>query len=64
MEQQTSTKQAVLSAIAQLPDDASLEEILDGILLRMKVERGRSQIAAGEGLSHEDVERRLSRWLG
>ena len=64
MEPQASTRQVVLNAIEQLPDDASLEEILDGILLRMKVERGRAQIAAGEGISHEDVERRLARWLG
>jgi hypothetical protein len=64
MEQQISTKQVVLSAIQKLPDDATLEEILDGILLRLKVERGRAQIAAGEGISHEEVERRLARWLG
>ena len=61
---QATTKQVVLRAIEQLPDDASLEQILDGILLRLKVERGRAQIAAADGISHEDVERRMSRWLG
>ena len=61
---QATTKQVVLRAIEQLPDDASLEQILDGVLLRLKVERGRAQIAAGEGISHEELERRLSRWLG
>ena len=58
------TKQAVLQAISELPDNASVEEILDVVLLRMKVERGRQQIAAGEGLSHEEVRERLARWLG
>ncbi len=58
------TKEAVLRTIQQLPDDATLDEILDGILLRLKVERGRAQLAAGQGIPHEQVKERLARWLG
>ena len=58
------TKEAVLRTISELPDDASLEEILDAILLRLKVERGRQQIAEGRSLSHGEVRERLARWLG
>jgi hypothetical protein len=58
------TKEAVLQAISELPEDASLEEILDVVILRLKVERGRQQIAAGQGLDHQEVRERLARWLG
>ena len=57
------TKESVLQAISELPDDASLEEILDAVLLRLKVERGRRQIQEGQGVSHEEVRERLARWL-
>jgi hypothetical protein len=57
------TKESVLQAIRELPDDASLEEILDAVLLRLKVERGRRQIEEGQGISHEQVRERLAKWL-
>ena len=63
MERETNSKQAVLRALEELPDDASLDEILDGLLLRLKVERGRAQIQAGKGIPHEDVKQRLAKWL-
>jgi hypothetical protein len=57
------TKESVLQTIRELPDDASLEEILDAVLLRLKVERGRRQIEDGRGLSHEEAKERLAKWL-
>ena len=58
-----STKELVLKAIQELPDDAGLEEILDGILLRLKVERGRAQVDSGKGIAHDEVKQRLAKWL-
>ena len=57
------TKESVLQTISELPDDASLEEILDAALLRQKVERGRWQIQEGRGIPHEEVRERLAKWL-
>lgn len=62
-EENMTTKEIVLRAIHELPADASIEEILDAVLLRLKVERGRQQIADGQGLSHSEVRERLARWL-
>ncbi len=56
-------KEFVLQAIRDLPEDASLDEIMDAVLLRVKVERGKRQIQNGQGLSHEQVRERLARWL-
>ncbi len=55
------TKESVLQAIRELPDDASLEEILDAVLLRIKVERGRREIQEGKGIPHAQVRERLAR---
>ena len=52
-----------MHAIAELPDDATTDDILDRLLLRLKVERGRAEIAAGNGISHADARRRLAKWL-
>lgn len=56
-------KESVLQSIRELPDDASLEEILDTVLLRLKVVRGKHQIQQGHGIAHEEVRERLARWL-
>ena len=57
------TKQSVLQTISELPDDVSLEEILDAVILRLKVERGRRQIEEGRGISHGEAKERLAKWL-
>ena len=57
------TKESVLQTISELPDDATLEEILDAVLLRLKVERGRRQIQECQGVPHEEVRERLAKWL-
>ena len=54
------TKESVLQAIRELPDDASLEEIMDAVLLRLEVERGRRQIVAGDHIPHEQVREQLA----
>ena len=56
-------KEFVLQTTSAVPDDASLEEILDAVLLRLKVERGRRQIQEGGGAPHEEVRERLAKWL-
>lgn len=48
----------------QLPDDASFEDIQYHIYVREKIERGLMDIQDGRVLSQEDVEERMSKWLG
>ena len=57
------SKQQVLQAIEELPDDASAEDALDRILLLVKVERGLRQADEGHLMSQEDVRQRMARWL-
>lgn len=45
-----------------MPSDITFEEVLERIYMLQKIERGRQQIAAGEGISHEEAKRQMKRW--
>jgi len=45
-----------------MPSDATFEEVMERVYLLHKIERGRQQIAAGQGVPHEEAERRMKRW--
>jgi predicted transcriptional regulator len=57
-------KEEVRKLLDQIPDDSSFEEIQYHIYVREKIERGLKDIKEGRVLSHEEVERRMAKWLG
>ncbi|HEY3414020.1 MAG TPA: hypothetical protein VGM51_13345 [Armatimonadota bacterium] len=58
-----SAKFEVSRMLEELPDDVSYEDIQYHIYVRQKVARGLLDVQEGRLMSHEDAERRLSRWL-
>jgi len=48
----------------QLPDDASFEDIQYHIYVREKIEHGLKDIQEGRVLTQEEVEEKMSKWLG
>lgn len=56
-------KEEVSKLLANLPDDCSLEDIQYHLYVLQKVERGLADVKEGRVLSHEDVEKRMARWL-
>jgi predicted transcriptional regulator len=56
-------KQQVQDILENLPEDASLEDIQYHIFVRQKIELGLADVAAGRVISHEEVQRRLAKWL-
>jgi predicted transcriptional regulator len=56
-------KQQVQEILENLPEDASLEDIQYHIFVRQKIEQGLADVDAGRVISHEEVKRRLSKWL-
>lgn len=57
------TKELVLEAIKDLPENAPVEDAMERLLLLAKIERGIEQADAGETISHSEVKQRLSKWL-
>jgi predicted transcriptional regulator len=58
-----SAKKVVLDLVKKLPDDCTLEDVQHELYLRQKIERSLEAAAAGRVHSHEQVKKRLSRWL-
>ncbi|HSG30146.1 MAG TPA: hypothetical protein VLB82_01220 [Thermodesulfobacteriota bacterium] len=56
-------KEVMVDAIKSLPDDTSFEEAMERLYLLSKVERGLRQADNGETISHEQVIKRLDKWL-
>ena len=51
-------KEKMIQAIQALPDNASIEDAMERLLLLAKIERGIQQADAGELIPHEKVKER------
>jgi predicted transcriptional regulator len=54
--QSTAGKQRILDA---LNEDASIEEAIERLYFLAKIERGMTQLDAGQSIDHEEVKRRV-----
>lgn len=53
------TRERMLEAIRELPEDASVDDAIERLVLLAKIEEGLAQLDRGEGIPHEEVKRRL-----
>jgi predicted transcriptional regulator len=57
------TKEKVVQAVQSLPEDASIEDAMERLLLLAKIERGIQQADAGQLIPHDQVKERMAKWL-
>lgn len=57
-------KEEVQRLLETLPDETSFEDIHYHIYVQQAIRRGREAAQRGELLDQEDVEKRMSKWLG
>ncbi|MCK4417671.1 MAG: hypothetical protein KAV99_05845 [Candidatus Latescibacteria bacterium] len=57
-------KEEIRKMLDQIPDDVSFEDIQYHIYVREKIERGLKDVEEGRVLSQQEIERRMSKWLG
>ena len=57
-------KEAVRRLLDELPDEASFEDIQYHIYVQEAVQLGLDAAARGELVDQEEVERRMTKWLG
>ncbi len=57
-------KQEVKEILSRLPDDTTLEDIQYHLYVLQKIERGLDDVRKGRVYSHEEIEKRMSKWLG
>ncbi|MEJ2744837.1 MAG: hypothetical protein P8123_03995 [bacterium] len=53
------TKEKMLKAVSDLPDNASIEDAMERLLFLAKVERGLQEADSGQTLSHAQVKERI-----
>jgi len=56
-------KEQVLNMVRDLPEDVTLDDIMAEIYFKAQVDDGLKELDEGKGIPHEDVEKRMSRWL-
>lgn len=56
-------KDEVRKLLDRLPDEASFQEIQYQVYVLDEISRGADEIDRGEGIEHEEVKRRLAKWL-
>ena len=53
------TKERVLEAVRDLPEDATVEDAMERLYFLAKIEEGERQADAGRTMSHEEAKRRI-----
>jgi predicted transcriptional regulator len=56
-------KQTILKALEDLPDEVTVDQAIERLILLYKVERGLQQAQTGQKVSQEEARNRMSRWL-
>lgn len=56
-------KEIAIELIRQLPDDTTLDEIMEELFVRRTIEERLRELDEQGGLSHEEVKQRLAKWL-
>jgi predicted transcriptional regulator len=56
-------KEQVMNMVGALPDDVTIDDILAEIYFKGQVDAGLKELDAGQSVPHEDVEKRMSKWL-
>lgn len=57
------TKEKVIKTVSNLPDNFSLDELIDKLIFIEKVQKGLEDSLADKVYSKEDATKRLSKWL-
>lgn len=57
------TKDKVISSLKKLPDDVTIDDILDQIILIEKIEKGMDQSNKNQVIPDEELDQRLKQWL-
>ena len=57
------TREIAKSVIEALPEDASMDDIMQALYIRAKLERAERSIEDGHGIPHAEAKQRLKKWL-
>ncbi|MBM4135791.1 MAG: hypothetical protein FJ241_03055 [Nitrospira sp.] len=56
-------KEQVIRIIQELPDEVSIDDIMAELYFKLQIDTGLKELDNGKGIAHEEVEKRMSKWL-
>ena len=56
-------KDEVIKMISKMPDDVSIDDIMEELYFKLQVNRGLQDLEDDKGISHEEVEKKVQQWL-
>jgi predicted transcriptional regulator len=56
-------KEKVIELIKAMPDDITVDDIMEELYFKTQVDEGLAQLDRGEFVTQEEVEKRMSKWL-
>ena len=56
-------KKEVIKMIQSLPDEVTIDDIMAELYFKLQVDAGLKELDEGKGIPHEEVEKRMSKWL-
>lgn len=56
-------KSAVLDSISNLPEEFSIDDIIERLIIIEKIDKGRQQVKEGKINTEDQAKAKLSKWL-
>ena len=56
-------KQQVIQMIKDLPDEVTIDDVMAELYFKLQVDAGLKELDEGKGIHHEEVEKRMAKWL-
>ena len=56
-------KEKALKAVKALPENASIEDVMERLLFLAKIEKGLEQADSGQTILHVQVKEKMAKWL-
>jgi Zn-dependent alcohol dehydrogenase len=56
-------KSQIIETVAEMPDEFSIDEIIERLIVLEKIEKGQQDIKQGNVYSEKEAKERLHKWL-
>jgi predicted transcriptional regulator len=58
-----SIKEEIIKIIKDMPETITIEDVMQKLYVRAKIEAGLKELDEGKGIPHEEAMERMSKWL-
>lgn len=56
-------KESVMSMVKEMPENATLEDIMESLYVKQKILKGQKQLETGQFYTHEEAKEIMKEWL-